>query len=68
MQADTVIVNATDGDDAIVLDDSAAGVVVSGLAARVTITGADAAPDLLAVNGLGGADTINASGLPAGLK
>ena len=40
---------------------------MSGLAAQVNITGADAATDRLTVNGLGGDDTIRASQLKAGV-
>ena len=40
--------------------------VVNGLAAKVTIAGAEGANDSLVVNGQGGDDTINASGLNAG--
>ena len=40
--------------------------VVAGLAAKVTIAGTEGALDTLTVNGLGGNDTINASGLKAG--
>ena len=40
--------------------------VVNGLAAKVTIAGAEGANDSLVINGQGGDDTINASGLNAG--
>src|SRR5262249_44280064 len=43
--ADTVIVNGTNGDDTIVVTGDSSGVVVSGLAAQVNITGAEAAND-----------------------
>ena len=68
-QADTVIVNGTDGDDAITCrrgDSRGRAPTVLGLAARVNITGAEAANDRLTVNALGGDDTVDASGLPAG--
>jgi Ca2+-binding RTX toxin-like protein len=65
--ADTVIVNGTAGDDTITVASSGAGVVVNGLAAKVTIAGTEGGLDSLVVNGLGGNDTINASGLKAGL-
>ena len=64
--ADTVTVNGTAGDDAITVASSGASVVVNGLAAKVTVTGAEGANDSLIVNGLGGNDTINASRLKAG--
>jgi hypothetical protein len=62
-QPDNVIVNGTDGDDAIAVAGSAGSVNVTGLAASVAITRAEAALDRLAINGLGGADTLDDSGL-----
>ncbi len=62
-QADTIIINATSGDDNIVVSSSGGVITVSGLAATVTITGAEAANDRLVINGLGGDDVITASGL-----
>ena len=61
-QPDTVIVNGTAGDDTISVASSGASVVVNGLAAQVTINGAEAGNDSLVINGLAGDDTINASG------
>src|SRR6185503_10803639 len=52
--------------DAITVASSGASVVVNGLAAKVTIAGAEGANDQLVVNGQGGDDTINAAGLNAG--
>jgi Ca2+-binding RTX toxin-like protein len=65
-QADAVIVNGTKADDAISVTRGAGGVSVLGLAARVNITGAEAANDRLTVNALNGDDTVDASGLSAG--
>jgi Ca2+-binding RTX toxin-like protein len=65
-QADTVIVNGTAGDDHISIASNGASVVVNGLSAQVTIDGAEAGNDLLVIHGLGGNDTIDASGLGAG--
>ena len=62
-QADTIIINATSGDDDIVVSSSGGVITVSGLAATVTITGAEAANDRLVINGLGGDDVITASTL-----
>ena len=62
---DQVTVHATDGDDSVVVTGSAGAVAVAGLAATVAITHADADVDLLAVNGLAGDDTIDASALAA---
>jgi Ca2+-binding RTX toxin-like protein len=64
--ADTVSVNGTQGEDTVTVASSGASVVVNGLAAKVTIAGAEGANDSLVVNGQGGNDTINASGLNAG--
>src|SRR4029079_563811 len=64
--ADTVTVNGTQAADTITVASSGTSVVVNGLAAKVTIAGAEGANDQLVVNGQGGDDTINASGLNAG--
>ena len=58
LQADTVIVNGTAGDDVIAVSDEGSAVVVQGLAATVRITGADPGIDRAVVNGLDGNDTI----------
>ncbi len=60
---DNVIVNATNGSDAIVATGDASGVSVLGLSAVVNITGAEAANDRLTVNGLAGDDVVEGSGL-----
>jgi Ca2+-binding RTX toxin-like protein len=64
--ADTVTVNGTNGDDAIVVAGDSTGVAVLGLAAQVNITGAEAANDRLVVNALGGDDAVVAQGVAAG--
>ena len=61
-QPDTIVINATDGDDVITLTNNNGVVTVSGLAAEVTISGFDA-NDRIVINGLGGDDVIEASGL-----
>ena len=66
-QADTVIVNATGGADAIAVSQNGSTILVNGLAAQAAIAGSEAANDQLQINGLGGADTIDASALAAGL-
>ena len=65
-QPDTVIVNGTAGDDQIKVASSGASVVVNGLAAQVTIAGAEGGRDSLVINALAGNDIINASALNAG--
>jgi Ca2+-binding RTX toxin-like protein len=64
--ADHVTVNGTTGDDSINVASSGSSVVVNGLAAKVTLAGAEGTLDSLTVNGLGGNDIINASALKAG--
>jgi Ca2+-binding RTX toxin-like protein len=66
-QADTVIVNGTAGDDHISVVSSGSSIVVNGLAAQVTISGAEPGNDQLVINGLAGNDVIDASRLHAGL-
>src|SRR5262249_17533679 len=64
-QADTVIVKGTAGNDSVAIAGDAGHADVLGLAARVHITGAEAANDRLIVNALGGDDVVDASGLTA---
>ena len=64
--ADTITVNATQGDDVFGVAGDAAGINVFGLQAAVNIFFAEAANDRLTLNGQGGDDVINASGLEAG--
>jgi Ca2+-binding RTX toxin-like protein len=64
--ADTVIVNGTNGNDAITVTGDANGVSVQGLAARVNLTGFEANLDRLTINALDGNDVVNAAGLGAG--
>ena len=63
---DHVTVNGTAGNDAIVVTGSAGNVNVTGLAADVAITLADPI-DRLDVNTLAGTDTVDTSGLSAGV-
>jgi Ca2+-binding RTX toxin-like protein len=58
-----VVVNATNGDDVILVVGSGSTLQVLGLAAVVNITGFDPAMDRLVINGLGGDDVIEASGV-----
>ena len=59
-------VNGTAGNDHISVADSGTAVVVSGLAAQVTVDGAEAANDAVVVNGVGGTDTLEFDGSGAG--
>ena len=64
--ADTVIVNGTNTrGDSIKVVSSGPSIVVDGLAAQVTIAGAETGKDALTINGLAGNDTIDASKLHA---
>jgi Ca2+-binding RTX toxin-like protein len=63
-QADSVIVNSTNGNDTINVSGDASGVSVSGLAAPVAIRHQEP-NDGLAVNGLDGNDAISAATLAA---
>ena len=62
---DSVAVNATNAGDKVTIASDGKAIVVDGLSAQVTIAHADAA-DRLVINGLGGDDLIDASGLKAG--
>lgn len=64
-QADNVIVNATAGEDAIIIAGNAAGTTVNGLAAIVNIFTAEPANDRLTFNALAGDDAIDATSLTA---
>ncbi len=64
-QADQVIVNGTAFNDVISVTGSAGNVNVTGLAAGVAISHAEAANDILTVSALGLNDGIDASGLQA---
>ena len=65
-QPDTVIAVATNGADVVQVVGDAGGVSAFGLAARINVTGAEAANDRLVVNLLGDDDVLEASGLAAG--
>ena len=64
--ADTVITNGTANNDQISVTNSGNSIVVKGLAAQVTVNGAEPLNDTLVVNGGAGNDTIDASKLHAG--
>jgi Ca2+-binding RTX toxin-like protein len=63
--ADTVTVNATNGDDVFGVAGDAGGVSVFGLQAAVNIFGPEADNDRLILNGQGGDDVIDATSLEA---
>jgi Ca2+-binding RTX toxin-like protein len=66
-QVDTVTINATGGDDVVVVVGDASGVSILGLGATIHLTGFDAT-DRLVINGLAGDDVVEASGLRAVLQ
>ncbi|MFO0909048.1 MAG: calcium-binding protein [Isosphaeraceae bacterium] len=65
--SDTVIVNGTNGNDAIKVDGSGTSASVTGLFTQVNMTGSDGTADSLSINALGGNDSVDASSLPAGI-
>jgi Ca2+-binding RTX toxin-like protein len=65
-QADTVIVNGTNGADQFGVSLVSNDVVVAAPQIKVRVHQADATTDTLQINALGGDDTIDASALPAG--
>ena len=61
-QVDTITLNATNGDDVITIVNNGGVITVGGLAAEVVITGFEA-NDRIVINGLGGDDVVQATGL-----
>lgn len=65
---DNVVVNATQGaDTATITGDQQGGVIVSGLHTLVRVSGAEGPSDALTFNALRGNDTVDATGLAAGV-
>jgi Ca2+-binding RTX toxin-like protein len=65
-QADSITVNATQGDDNFSVAGDTGGLRVAGLHTAVSIFNQDPAVDQLTLNGLGGNDTISAQSVKAG--
>ncbi len=65
--ADTVIVNGTDGPDAIEIVGAGTSCSVMGLSAPINITNSEGASDALVINALAGEDEVWATTLPAGV-
>jgi Ca2+-binding RTX toxin-like protein len=63
--ADRVIINATNGNDAVEVADRGTSVAVAGLAATVIVTNIDPALDALTISGLDGNDILDAAQLAA---
>ena len=66
-QVDTIIINATNGDDVVIVTGSGGNVSVLGLSAQVNISNFEAI-DRIIINALAGDDVIEGSGLPAGVS
>ncbi len=66
-QADTIIINATNGDDVVLVTGENGTISVLGLATQIDIFNFEAANDRIIINTLGGDDVIEGSGLGAGL-
>jgi Ca2+-binding RTX toxin-like protein len=64
-QPDNVITNATNGDDVVSVTGAGPNAQVSGLPARISVSGAIAGSDRATVNALAGDDVVDASGLAA---
>lgn len=62
-QADGVVVNGTNGNDAVTVNGDAGGIKESGLAASVEVLHAEAANDSLEINTLAGRDSVDSRGL-----
>jgi hypothetical protein len=65
-KADIIVVNATDGVDAIDVSGDAQIVKVSGLTPTIKVLNSEVANDRLEINTLAGTDTVNTIGLAAG--
>ena len=66
-QLDTVVVNATNGNDIVDVFGSGSSYAVVGLSALVNVTNSEGANDSLVINALGGNDGVTASTVPAGI-
>jgi Ca2+-binding RTX toxin-like protein len=64
---DSVIANATNGDDDVEVTGSGTSVAVAGLAARINVTHSEGANDALTISGHVGDDVITATTLAAGV-
>jgi Ca2+-binding RTX toxin-like protein len=64
-QTDQVIINATNGNDAVKIANRGNSVAVTGLAPTVNVTNVDPASDALTINALDGNDTLDAAQLAA---
>ena len=65
-QTTSVVLNGTNGEDAVAVAGDANGVIITGLAAQVNITSAEPDRDSLTINALAGDDVVDASALASG--
>lgn len=65
-QADSIIINGTDGNDSITVANASENVNVTGLSAAVSIRNSEAVNDRVTINTLAGNDALDASALAAG--
>lgn len=65
--ADTVIANATNGNNNVQIVGSGSAFSVLGLPVQINVTQSEGANDAIVINALGGDDTINATGLGVGV-
>ncbi len=63
---DSVVVDATNGADVVVVNGAAGTSGVTGLTAAVSVTGAEAADDRVTLRALAGDDVVDASGVAVG--
>ncbi|MGH9719504.1 MAG: beta strand repeat-containing protein, partial [Bryobacteraceae bacterium] len=66
-QSDSIVVNGTNGNDAVIISGSAANLTIAGLAATIELSTLEAAFDSVRVNGLNGNDLLHAQNVPAGV-
>jgi len=66
-QVDTIVINATNGNDAVTISSNNGVVTVSGLAAEMTISGFEAT-DRIVINSLSGDDVVDGSGLGTAME
>ncbi len=65
LSPDSVVVNATAGDDVVVVNGQTGTADVTGLQAAISVTGAEPANDRVIINALAGDDVVDASGVAA---
>jgi len=64
--ADTIVINATSGDDVVIVAGDSGGVSIFGLSAQINLSGFEANLDKIVINTVAGDDVVEASGLAPG--